>query len=50
MITKQDLIDFEKEVVKRYKEGNTYGNEDELIKIFKEIKPEDWVFTTHRSH
>jgi len=28
------------------------GNEEELIKIFKyhEIKKEDWVFTTYRSH
>ncbi len=26
------------------------NNEDELIKIFKEVKPEDWVFSTHRSH
>jgi len=26
------------------------GNEEELIKIFKEVKPEDWVFSTHRSH
>lgn len=26
------------------------GNEEELIKIFAEVKPEDWVFSTHRSH
>jgi pyruvate dehydrogenase E1 component alpha subunit len=26
------------------------GNEDALVKIFKKIKPEDWVFSTHRSH
>lgn len=26
------------------------GNEDELIKIFKEIKEMDWCFSTHRSH
>jgi pyruvate dehydrogenase E1 component alpha subunit len=26
------------------------GNEEELIEIFKEINPEDWVFSTHRSH
>jgi len=56
-ITKQDLINFEQEVIAKYKEGNTYGpvhlsggNEDQLIKIFKKIKDNDWVFTTHRSH
>jgi len=56
-ITKEDLIAFEKEVVTKFKEGNTYGpvhlsggNEEPLLEIFKNIKPEDWVFSTHRSH
>lgn len=26
------------------------GNEDKLIEIFKEIRKEDWVFSTHRNH
>ncbi len=26
------------------------GNEEELIEIFEGIKPDDWVFSTHRSH
>lgn len=26
------------------------GNEDELIKIFRDVKLDDWVFSTHRSH
>lgn len=26
------------------------GNEEQLIEIFKQIKHEDWVFSTHRSH
>lgn len=54
---KEELINFEKEVIEKYKEGNTYGpvhlsggNEEQLINIFKQIKKEDWVFTTHRSH
>ena len=58
---KEELIEFENKVVKRYKEGNTYSpvhlsgsihgrQEEALIKIFKKIKPNDWVFTTHRSH
>lgn len=57
MIKKQELIDFEKEVIKEYKKGETYGpvhlsggNEEQLIEIFKKIKPWDWVFSTHRSH
>jgi len=26
------------------------GNEDQLIEIFKNVKENDWVFSTHRSH
>jgi len=26
------------------------GNEDELIRIFNEVQPGDWVFSTHRNH
>jgi pyruvate dehydrogenase E1 component alpha subunit len=26
------------------------GNEDQLIEIFQDIRPEDWVFTSWRSH
>ena len=51
------LIDFEKEVIEEWKKGETYGpihlsggNEEQLIKIFKDIKSDDWVFSTHRSH
>lgn len=56
-ILKQELIDFENRVIEKYKEGNTYGpvhlsggNEEQLIEIFKDIKNEDWVFSTHRAH
>lgn len=55
--TKKDLLNFEKEVIKQFKKGETYGpvhlsggNEDELLKIFKLINKNDWVFSTHRSH
>lgn len=55
--TKQDLINFEKQVVEEWKKGETYapvhlvgGNEEQLLKIFEKIKPNDWVFSTHRSH
>jgi len=55
--TKEELIDFEKEVISEFKKGETYGpvhlsggNEEQLIEIFKNIKDNDWVFSTHRSH
>ena len=55
--TKQDLIDFEKLIYNLYNEGKikgtihlSKGNEEQLLKIFKKIKPNDWVFTNHRSH
>ncbi len=57
MITKQELIDFEKEVADVYCAGKirapihlSDGNEDALIKIFKKIKDDDWVFSSWRSH
>jgi len=57
----KDLQNFESEVIRKYKEGNTYGpvhlsgsedgsQEEALINIFKKIDKKDWVFTTHRSH
>ena len=54
---KSELIEFEKEVKQLFLDGRlrspvhlSGGNEDQLIEIFKEIKPQDWVFTTYRSH
>lgn len=56
-MTKQELIDFEDRIAKKFDNGElpylvhfSGGNEDQLIEIFKEIKPNDWVFSTHRSH
>lgn len=56
-MNKEDLINFEKEVIKEWEKGETYGpvhlsggNEEQLIEIFKNIKKNDWVFSTHRSH
>jgi len=57
ILTKQELIDFENELVKRYKNKEikspihlSGGNEDQLIEIFKDINKDDWIFTTYRSH
>jgi pyruvate dehydrogenase E1 component alpha subunit len=56
-MTKDDLIQFEETLVEDWKEGLikvpchlSGGNEDALIELFKEIKPTDWVVSTHRNH
>ena len=55
--TPKQLIDFETEIATCFNEGmikapvHLYdGNEQEMINIFKDIKEEDWVFCTWRSH
>jgi len=59
MINKKELIDFENEVVERFNDGQILSpihlsgsvvQEEALIKIFKDVKPQDWIFTTYRSH
>lgn len=56
-MNKEELIEFEKETVQMYKDGKlkspihlSGGNEEFLIALFKDIKPDDWIFTTYRSH
>ncbi len=56
-MTKQELIDFETDIKNEFLAAKirapvhlSGGNEDQLIEIFKSIKPTDWVFSTHRSH
>lgn len=57
MMTKDHLIRFEEEISDMFVAGHirapihlSDGNEDELIEIFRNISPQDWVFSTHRSH
>ena len=57
MVTKQDLINFELKMVQNYKSGKlpflfhlSGGNEDQLIEIFKDIKSDDYVLSSHRNH
>lgn len=54
---KDELIAFETEIKNVFVDGQikapvhlSGGNEDQLIEIFKSIKLDDWVFSTHRSH
>jgi len=56
-ISKEQLINFEKKIGKLWEEAKvpypihfSGGNEDQLIQIFQEIKEEDYVFSTWRSH
>ncbi len=56
-MTPSDLIAFEREVADRYERGEirgpvhlSGGNEEQLIEIFREVKREDFVFSTWRSH
>ena len=56
-MNKEELIDFEDEIAKIFNAGKIKspihlynGNEDQIINIFKKIKPDDWVFCSWRSH
>ena len=56
-MTKDELIAFEAEIFSAFERGEILGpvhlsggNEDQLIKIFQNIKRTDWVFSTWRSH
>lgn len=53
----KELINFEEEIANLFNTAKIkapvhlyYGNEDEIIKVFKNIKKEDWVFCSWRSH
>lgn len=53
----KDLIRFEKEIADDFNNAKirspvhlSGGNEKQLIRIFKKVKPNDWIFTTYRSH
>lgn len=55
--TPQDLIDFENEVCKCFKNKEIlspvhlyHGNEEQMLTVFKHILPDDWVFCSWRSH
>ena len=55
--TKEELIAFEDKIGDLYMDNKlpflfhlSGGNEDQLIKIFEDIKEGDWVISNHRSH
>ena len=54
---KKKLIDFEQEIADLFKQGRircpvhlSGGNEKQLIDIFKDISPDDYVFSHNRNH
>ena len=55
--TKEELISFEDDIAECFNSGMIkapvhlyYGNEDEIINVFNNVKDDDWVFATWRSH
>lgn len=55
--TAEQLTAFEKRIERAFLKGEirapihlSGGNEDQLIRYFKNVSPSDWVFTTWRSH
>ena len=56
-LTKDELIAFEADIAREFEAGNiaapvhlSGGNEQQLIDIFRDVRPEDYVFSTWRSH
>ena len=56
-MTVEELKAFEAEVAEAFNRGMVKapihlsdGNEAQLLEIFKEVKPTDWIFSTWRSH
>lgn len=56
-MTKEELIAFEELVANEFSAATIHGpvhlsggNEEQLIEIFKDIKPDDWVFSSWRNH
>ena len=54
---KEDLIKFEEEISELFNGAYIpapvhlyYGNEDQIIDVFKKVRPQDWVFCSWRSH
>jgi len=56
-MTADELIAFERRVLNAVESGEARGpvhcsggNEEQLIEIFREIRREDWIFSTYRNH
>ena len=56
-MNKDDLIQFEEDIAKEFNAGRIRapvhlynGNEDQMIEVFKEVRSQDWVLCSWRSH
>ena len=56
-MNKDKLIKFEEEIAALFNSGKIkapvhlyHGNEDQIIRVFKKIESDDWVFCSWRSH
>ena len=56
-MTKDELIAFEEDVAARFNAGKIrapvhlyWGNEEQMLRGFKRVRPQDWVFCSWRSH
>ena len=56
-LTSSDLIAFESRIRDHFAAGQlpclihlSGGNETQLLDIFSRVRPQDWVFSTHRNH
>jgi TPP-dependent pyruvate/acetoin dehydrogenase alpha subunit len=56
-LTSSDLIAFESGIRDHFAAGQlpclihlSGGNETQLLEIFSRVRPQDWVFSTHRNH
>jgi len=57
LLTPQQLIDFESDIAECFNSAQIKapvhlydGNEKQIIDIFKEVQPDDWIFCSWRSH
>lgn len=57
LLTKEQLVDFETDIANCFNNAmikapvHLYdGNEEQMINIFKNVEPEDWIFCSWRSH
>jgi pyruvate dehydrogenase E1 component alpha subunit len=56
-MTARDLISFEEDIAAEFNASKIrapvhlyFGNEEQIIKTFQKIRPQDWVFCSWRSH
>lgn len=56
-MNKEELVAFEDEIAALFNSGairapvHLYsGNEEQIIEVFKDVRPQDWVFCSWRSH